>query len=367
MISPFAGFFYSAFDPVLLKLAGGPATRWLTAFFLPHMVVPPDLLLRTIRVAGSTLFVAGLALFFFCAAQVYGAKLRRRGAVASGPYALVRHPQYLALGATGLGLAILWPRFLTLVSWLAMIAVYLLLAKDEERRMIAAHGDGYRAYRDRTGMFLPRWIERPFAPASLPGRIAVWLALVAVTLGGAVALRADAVDHLTLQEGAPNVTAVAILPGDAMMLDHRLGDVLALPEIAARLEADRHYLVYFVPRRYVMQGMIADTGDEWQLYRQHHTAAMILDWIFHPFRHLEGHGAMHAVMMHGGGGEATTRRLIFLSIDDAQTQRPSDLFAIDARRHPRFMADVEVHELRLLELRELPPGTGWGNVPTPTF
>ena len=47
MISPFAAFFYAALNPVLLFFAEWPATRWLTAFFLPHMVSPPGLFLQT--------------------------------------------------------------------------------------------------------------------------------------------------------------------------------------------------------------------------------------------------------------------------------------------------------------------------------
>ena len=43
MISPFAALFYAALNPVLLFFAEWPATRWLTAFFLPHMVSPPGL------------------------------------------------------------------------------------------------------------------------------------------------------------------------------------------------------------------------------------------------------------------------------------------------------------------------------------
>ncbi|HET6515951.1 MAG TPA: hypothetical protein VFG09_12380 [Thermodesulfovibrionales bacterium] len=39
MISPFAGFFYSVFDPFLLATAKYPSTKWLSGFFLPHMVV----------------------------------------------------------------------------------------------------------------------------------------------------------------------------------------------------------------------------------------------------------------------------------------------------------------------------------------
>lgn len=40
MISPFAAFFYAVFNPVLLFFAQWPTTRWLAAFFLPHMVEP---------------------------------------------------------------------------------------------------------------------------------------------------------------------------------------------------------------------------------------------------------------------------------------------------------------------------------------
>ena len=56
MISPFAGFFYSAFNPVLLGLAKYPATKWLSSFFFTHMVVPPNGPLKVLRVMGSVLF-----------------------------------------------------------------------------------------------------------------------------------------------------------------------------------------------------------------------------------------------------------------------------------------------------------------------
>ena len=49
MISPFAFVFYAAMNPLLLTLNQWAATRWLTAFFLPHMVVAPDLFLKAVR------------------------------------------------------------------------------------------------------------------------------------------------------------------------------------------------------------------------------------------------------------------------------------------------------------------------------
>lgn len=86
MISPFAAFFYAALNPVLLFFAEWPAMRWLTAFFLPHMVLPPGLFLQTVRVAGSVLFVAGAVVFLVCAGQVYFHKFFRRDPALGGLY-----------------------------------------------------------------------------------------------------------------------------------------------------------------------------------------------------------------------------------------------------------------------------------------
>ena len=123
-----------------------------------------------------------------------------------------------------------------------------------------------------------------------------------------------------------------------------------------------------------MQGMIADTGPQWRLYEHHQTVAMITDWIFHPFRHLQGG---HMMMMHGGmagpapagaAPNAMVRRMIFLDVDapEASSGRAA-LFAVNATRTPLFFADVDVHNLVVLDVHHLGPGTGWGRVPTPMF
>jgi len=375
MISPFAAFFYAVFDPVLLFLARSSATRWLAAFFLPHMVLPPGLFLKAIRVAGSVLFVAGTIVFLACAGQVYAHKLFRRGPASGGLYRWIRHPQYLALALAGLGLAILWPRFLTIVLWTVMVGLYALLARDEERRMVKQFGAAYADYRAGTGMFLPRGPEtlgRRFFPSSrVLGPTLGFATLVVAAVGGAFALRTYTVARLPLWSSG-RITALAILPGDTAMLEHRMEEVLELPDVKARLaETTGPALVYVVPRQYVMQGMIADTGPEWRLYEHHQTLAMISDWIFHPFRHLQGEHAMH----HAGGAptagtpaDGAIRRLIFLGVETSREEATSaSLFAINAARTPRFFADVDVHDLVLLGTRDLRPGTGWGDVPTPLF
>jgi hypothetical protein len=196
--------------------------------------------------------------------------------------------------------------------------------------------------------------------------------LAICAIGGTVGLRAYTLDSLPLWSDGP-VTALAILPTDIALLAHRMPAVLEIPEIKARLAGQTgSVLAYVMPKDYVMQGMIADTGGEWQLYKRHHTLAMIWDWIFHPFGHLEGgHFAMHGPMgpmAGGGGGISLVRRLIFLRVETWNGQQnPSALFAINVRRSPLFLADVEMHTLALQTVRDLPRDTGWGRVPTPIF
>jgi protein-S-isoprenylcysteine O-methyltransferase Ste14 len=378
MISPFAAFFYAAFNPLLLFLVQYPATRWLTAFFLPHMVSPPNLLLKSIRVSGSILFIAGSAIFLVCAGQVYFNKFFKKGIALRGLYSFIRHPQYLGLGLTGLGLAILWPRFLVIALWNVMMILYYLLALDEEKRMLGQFNTEYRQYMNRTGMFLPKGLEDMFTRLPIPHNtffkaIMVFVLMVSITLGNAFLLRSYTINNLPLWHDE-SVTAVAILPDDLAKLEHRMASVLELPEIASRLKAKPGpFLVYFMPKDFIMQGMIANTGGEWQLYKRHHTIAMIGDWIFHPFRHLEGgHVMMHHEMLGKKTGhsveEGVVRRIIFLQVEIPKNlSTPSNLFGINTQRLPLFVADVEIHNLVLKDLRDLTPVTSWGKVPTPIF
>jgi protein-S-isoprenylcysteine O-methyltransferase Ste14 len=367
MISPFAGFFYSVFNPFLLETAKYPATRWLSAFFLPHMVVPPDNFLKFIRIMGSVFFVGGLLIFFVCAIQVYANKFLRKGAVSKGLYSFIRHPQYLGLAVTGIGLSILWPRFLVAVLWIVMVLVYYFLSKDEERRMLREYPDTYREYMGKTGMFLPRKVETIIPPATFAGKTMLVVAISVLTIGGAFFLRDYTVRHLPLWKGN-NVVALAILPGDMARMEHRMGDILQEDEIKTRLKDSASYLVYFLPPDYIMQGLVADTGGRWKLYKHRHSIRMFLDWIIHPFGHLMG--GHH--MMHGPGGHSShpmgvERRLVFIKITDVAVRHPYDVFSIGARRIPQFMVDIDIHNLVIHDLRDLPADTGWMDVPTPVF
>ena len=369
MISPFAGLFYSVFNPFLLDTAKYPATKWLGSFYLPHMVVPPDDFLKFIRIMGSVLFVTGIAVFLTCAVQVYANKFLRKGAVSKGLYSFIRHPQYAGLGVAGIGLSILWPRFLVAVLWLVMILIYYFLSKDEERRMLNEHPATYKPYMERTGMFLPKKIEGLIFPSTVIGKLVLFASICAFTIAAAFHLRDHTVRHLPLWNDT-NVVALAILPDDLEKMEHRMGDILKTEEVKTRLQDNEYYLVYFLPPDYVMQGLIADTGGEWKLYKNRHALRMFIDWIIHPFSHLkEGRHATHASADHVGQSmtAGVERRLVFVRVDNVSIGKPSDLFSINAVRIPEFMIDMDIHSLSIHNFRELPRDTGWGTVPTPIF
>lgn len=384
MISPFALFFYVVFNPVLLALNQWSLTRWLTAFFLPHMIVPRDQFLIMVRVLGSVLFVGGMAAFLACAAQVYTGKIFSRGTATKGLYALVRHPQYTSLAMAALGLAILWPRFLTLVLFALMLSLYYILARDEERRMTGRFGESYIAYQNQTGMFIPRALERVVVPGggsrekpSPFSVIAVFAFLCAVIVSGGFILRAYTVRSLPMLR-VDGVEVICISPEDTSIAATLVPSVLADSAVLSRMrrqgsEPDRRVLAYFLPVDYVMQGMIANTGEEWKLFEQHNTIGMITEYIFHPFAHLTGGHAEHmAGMKHGAKMYAMAsmkRRVIFVEIrgDGSPLSSPLDDFQINVQRQPLFFVDVHLHTAEVLQVRDTPAGSGWGTVPTPMF
>ena len=67
----------------------------------------------------------------------------------------------------------------------------------------------------RTGMFLPKKIERRFSPEGVMGKIALFVLIASFTIGGAFALRNYTVKHLPLWT-SPNVVALALLSDESL-------------------------------------------------------------------------------------------------------------------------------------------------------
>ena len=81
---------------------------------------------------------------------------QRRNALAiAGPYARIRHPQYVAFVLILPGFLLQWPTLLTLVMFPILLVMYGRLALTEEAEMHKQFGADFDAYAARTPRFLP--------------------------------------------------------------------------------------------------------------------------------------------------------------------------------------------------------------------
>ncbi|MCB9838191.1 MAG: isoprenylcysteine carboxylmethyltransferase family protein [Phycisphaeraceae bacterium] len=77
------------------------------------------------------------------------------GLVTDGAYRHMRHPQYTGIFIITLGFMIQWPTLATLILWPFVIWMYVRLARREEHDVLDKFPDKYRAYMERTPMFIP--------------------------------------------------------------------------------------------------------------------------------------------------------------------------------------------------------------------
>ncbi len=74
----------------------------------------------------------------------------------TGPYAHVRHPQYLGFILIMTGFLVQWPTIITLIMFPILVWMYVRLARREEREALAEFGEVYAAYEVNTPAFFPR-------------------------------------------------------------------------------------------------------------------------------------------------------------------------------------------------------------------
>jgi len=126
------------------------ASLWSTALGMG------ELGMMIAMVLGYALLFVGIGLFIQGWRELYRARQQNR-LVTDGLYALVRHPQYtgLFLGLFGEGV-VHWPTIFSFAFFPIIVLAYYLLARSEEKRVLAQFGDEYRAYQRRVPMFIPR-------------------------------------------------------------------------------------------------------------------------------------------------------------------------------------------------------------------
>ena len=103
----------------------------------------------------SFVFIGGGFTLMSAAWRVLYNAQREHRLATSGPYAHVRHPQYVGFVLVMFGFLLQWPTVLTLVMFPVLVWMYVRLARQEEREAIAQFGPLYMEYAHRVPAFLP--------------------------------------------------------------------------------------------------------------------------------------------------------------------------------------------------------------------
>lgn len=159
---------YFAFVIALaFEMFGVPLTMyiltWLLGRALPEGFLWGHTLIQQVGLAGTTLMyiltIIGAILIIWGWRDIYKfywSKEEGHGKlVTQGIYHFIRHPQYTGFLLITLGMMFEWATLPLLIMWPVLVWLYYRLAKREEADMEAEFGTRYRAYRARTGMFLP--------------------------------------------------------------------------------------------------------------------------------------------------------------------------------------------------------------------
>jgi len=107
----------------------------------------------------SSLLLLGGFLLLASAWKVLYAAQREHQLATTGPYARLRHPQYLAFVTILFSFLLQWPTLLTVLMFPVLVYMYARLARREEREIAAEFGDEYVRYARRTPEFFPRLSE----------------------------------------------------------------------------------------------------------------------------------------------------------------------------------------------------------------
>jgi len=111
--------------------------------------------LNPIHLISNGLVFAGFFLLAAAWKVLYQAQQEHRLAT-TGPYARIRHPQYVAFILIMFGFLLMWPTLVTMAMFPVLVWMYVRLAGSEEAEALAGFGEAYEQYKKATPAFFPR-------------------------------------------------------------------------------------------------------------------------------------------------------------------------------------------------------------------
>lgn len=107
------------------------------------------------HIASMILIFSGFILLSNAWQVLYKAQREHTLAV-TGPYAKIRHPQYVAFVIIMFGFLLQWPTLITLIMFPILVYMYVRLARSEEKEARKEFGKQWEEYAFKTPAFVPK-------------------------------------------------------------------------------------------------------------------------------------------------------------------------------------------------------------------
>lgn len=107
-----------------------------------------------LHLVGDLFIGSGLLLLVSAWSVLYKGK-KKHALATTGPYAFIRHPQYVSFIMVMIGFLLQWPTILTLMMFPVLIFMYIRLVYREEQEISKIFGKEYEDYRKKTPAFIP--------------------------------------------------------------------------------------------------------------------------------------------------------------------------------------------------------------------
>lgn len=128
----------------------------------PALALPGNLVTPLGFGLGLLFIAAGQAGTYWCYSalgqswRIWIDRSEQTAMVTNGPYRLMRHPIYSFQILLLVGMTCLIPTLLSVLIVTVHLILVVVKSRDEEIHMSTLHGEEYRGYLTRTGMFLPK-------------------------------------------------------------------------------------------------------------------------------------------------------------------------------------------------------------------
>ena len=107
---------------------------------------------------GIILSIGGFLLWMYVAHHMRtkgGLRIKNKNLLTDGPFQYVRHPMYVSVFIMLIGIGILFFSWSWFVMLIALVPVWYLECRTEEKYLIKLFGEKYINYKKNTGMFFP--------------------------------------------------------------------------------------------------------------------------------------------------------------------------------------------------------------------